>query len=253
MLLYTRVELSITMHTIQHSYQHDDHTCEGYLALPDDTTKRPAVIVVHDWNGRNAFACEQAEAMAQLGYVGFAADAYGHAKLGNSTEEKMALMQPLLNDRALLQARLLAAFNTVSALPQVDSSRIGIIGFCFGGLCALDLARSGAPLTCAISFHGLLHPSGLPSSANIKANILVLHGYDDPMIKPHDVHAFCDEMTEAQAQWQVHIYGQTQHAFMVPTANDSVLGTVYQPHSAQRARRIMVDFLNEQLNQPSSV
>jgi dienelactone hydrolase len=235
------------MQTTTHYYSHDTLPLIGHLAVPDTTTQRPAILVAHDWSGRNAFACEQADALAQLGYVGFALDMYGHAALGGDTSEKMALMQPLMNDRMRLQARLMAAFETVRALPQVDPNRIGIIGFCFGGLCALDLARSGVQLRCAVSFHGLLTPPAHAMPAPIQANILVLHGYDDPMVTPADVLAFSAEMTQKNVDWQLHVYSQTQHAFMVPSANDKNLGTLYQPRSAQRAQRLMVDFLQEQL------
>ncbi len=237
------------MHTAKHFYTHDNLTCEGFLATPDDTLVRPAVLVAHDWSGRNAFACAQAEALAKLGYVGFALDMYGNGTQGETTAEKTALMEPLINDRAKLQARLLAALHTVAALPQVDPHRIAIIGFCFGGLCALDLARCGANITAAVSFHGLLHPPPQTVRSTIKAAILVLHGHDDPMVKPSQVNAFCDEMTQAEADWQVHCYSQTQHAFMVPTANDPTLGTRYQPRTAARAERLMVDFLQEQLSE----
>jgi dienelactone hydrolase len=238
------------MYTTTHFYTHDHLTCEGYLAAPDDKIKRPAVLIAHDWTGRNAFACQQAESLAELGYVGIALDMYGNGTLGENDAEKMALMQPLIHDRALLQARLLAGFNSVSRVPYVDASRIAIIGFCFGGLCALDLARSGAAITSAISFHGLLTPSALTPQAAIKANILVVHGYEDPLVKPHDLLTFCDEMTQANVDWQMHVFSQTQHSFMVPQINLPDLGKAYQPRSAARAHRLLVDFLQEQFQAP---
>ena len=157
--------------------------------------------------------------------------------------QKMALMQPL-NDRRLLRERIHAAFDAVVAMSEVDTSRIAVIGFCFGGLCALDLARSGAELKGVVSFHGLLDK---PKIANelIHPKILVLHGYDDPMVKPEQVNEFCQEMTLAKVDWQVHMYGHTQHAFTNPNAHDTQLGTIYNEKAERRALQAMTNFLQE--------
>ncbi len=240
------------MHTSSHLYYHDAQALHGHLVYdPASTTKRPAVLVIHDWSGRNAFACQKADALADLGYVGFAVDMYGDGCLGETNEEKQALMKPLLEHREVLQARILAAFHAVAALPMVDPHRIAVIGFCFGGLCALDLARSGAPIASAVSFHGLLSKPTSMINKTIHANIFVLHGHEDPMVSPADVQVFCDEMTDAGVDWQVHVYSQTQHAFMNPAAHDTALGTIYQPRSERRAWQAMTHFLTEQFNPPS--
>ncbi len=234
------------MHTKNHVYQHDDQALVGYLA--DDyklDTPRPAVLIVHDWSGRNAFACQKADMLAQLGYIGFAIDMYGDGCLGETTAQKQALMQPLVNDRPFLLARVRAALDAVMALDRVDSRRIAVIGFCFGGLCALDLARSGADIAAAISFHGLLNKPSEPAGHRMKAKVLALHGYDDPMVTPADVNAFCQEMTAAGADWQMHMYGHTQHGFTNPLAHDAQLGTIYNAHAAHRSWQAMTNFLEE--------
>lgn len=227
-------------------YQHGQQKLIGYRAYnPRQTGKRPAVLVVHDWSGRNDFACAKAEWLAELGYLGFAVDMYGEGKTGNTTEEKSALMQPLVSDRALLRDRLLAALTTLGQMPEVDSQRIAVIGFCFGGLCALDLARSGVELAGAVSFHGLLSaPDELPTRP-VKAKILALHGYEDPMVRPEAVEAFCQEMTAAKADWQVHCYGNTYHAFTNPLAHDPKLGLFYNSLAERRAFQAMENFLTE--------
>jgi dienelactone hydrolase len=229
-------------------YQDDNVILEGYLALPEKLApKNPAVLVVHDWSGRNEFAVKKAEKLAELGYIAFAVDMYGKDKRGQTKEEKSALMQPLMADRLLLQKRILAAFTTVKKLANVDTNRIGAIGFCFGGLCALDLARSGAEVKAVVSFHGLLHaPENIPSHS-IKANILALHGYDDPMGTPETVIAFCNEMTLAKANWQLDMYGNTVHAFTNPQANDPDFGTVYNKQADNRSWIAMQEFFKEGL------
>ncbi|TAL66009.1 MAG: hypothetical protein EPN84_00940, partial [Legionella sp.] len=157
----------------------------------------------------------------------------------------MGLMQPLVGDRALLRDRVRSAFDTVTALSEVDSNRIAIIGFCFGGLCALDLARSGAEIKGAVTFHGLLNkPDHLKSKA-IQAKILVLQGYNDPMATPEQVDHFCQEMTEANVDWQVHLYGNVQHAFTNPLAHDANAGLVYNELATKRSWLAMQNFLQE--------
>lgn len=235
------------MHSSNYIYHHGMQELHGFLAYDDSTDKpRPAVIVAHDWTGRNDFACHKAEVLAEMGYLGFALDMYGEGRLGSTDDEKKALMGPLAGDRALLRDRLQAAFDTVVAMPEVDSNRVAIIGFCFGGLCALDLARSGADLQGTVSFHGLLGKPDLKPQL-IKSKILVLHGYDDPMVKPDAVNAFCDEMTQARADWQLHMYGHVQHGFTNPKANDTKLGTLYNKTAAQRSWLAMANFLEEVL------
>lgn len=234
------------MHTSNHIYHHGQEELHGFIAHDAKIdTPRPAVIVMHDWSGRNEFACNKAQVLAELGYVGFAVDMYGKARLGATNEEKMALMQPLTSNRRFLSERVNVALDTVKLLPQVDPNRIAVIGFCFGGLCALDLARSGADLRGVVSFHGLLAKPEHKTAESIKAKILVLHGYDDPMVNPQQVNAFCAEMNAAKADWQVHMYGLVQHAFTNPVAHDLDLGLIYNEQAAKRSWITMTNFLQE--------
>lgn len=227
------------------TYQDGNTPCEGFLAQQDDQ-KRPAVLVVHDWTGRNAFAEKKAELLAQWGYVGLAVDMYGHGQSGSTNEEKTALMAPLMSDRTLIRQRLLAAISALQKIPSVDSDKIAVIGFCFGGLCALELARSEHSILGAVSVHGLLDKDKQLSTTNpIKAKILALHGYDDPMVTPESVQHFAHEMTEHKADWQVHLYGNTVHAFTNPLANDKNFGTVYSPVADKRAFVSIKNFLSE--------
>lgn len=235
------------MHTSNYIYYHGEQELHGFLAYDDAINQpRPAVIVAHDWSGRNEFACNKAKMLAEMGYLGFALDVYGQGRQGVTNDEKSALMQPLANDRELLRDRLQAALDVVSTMSEVDSNRIAIIGFCFGGMCALDLARSGADIKAAVSFHGTLGKPEIKSE-EIKAKILALHGYDDPMVRPEQVNAFCEEMTKAKADWQVHMYGHVQHAFTNPLAHDTQIGLIYNEVAAHRSWQAMDNFLQETL------
>jgi dienelactone hydrolase len=231
------------MHTENLIYHHDKKACQGHLAFDNShEKKRPGVLVFHDWSGQNDFAREKAKTLAEMGYFGFAADLYGEGQTGETTDEKQALMMPLVENRAYLLARIKASFDALLAHPLVDTTKTAAIGFCFGGLCALDLARNTEKLSGAVSFHGLLNRDENTPIHPITAKLLVLHGYDDPMVPPEQVKAFCDEMTSAKADWQLSMYGQTTHAFTNPDANDKALGTQYNPKTASRAFEAMNTF-----------
>lgn len=234
------------MHGSNYLYYHGEQELHGYLAYDDQDDKpRPAVLVVHDWSGRNEFVCQKAELFAKMGYIGFAVDMYGSGRIGETLEEKMALMDPIVKDRRLLRARIQAALDAVVTMAEVDNSKIAVIGFCFGGLCALDLARSGVDVSGVVSIHGLLNKPEELTNHPIKAKVLALHGYDDPMVTPEQVGVFCQEMTTAGVDWQVHMFGHTQHAFTNPTAHNKTLGTIYDAKAARRAMQILTLFLDE--------
>lgn len=219
-------------------YQHNGTTLEAALI-----GKGPAIFIFHAWRGRDDFVLEKAKWLATLGYTGIALDMYGKGVLGHSVEENGKLMEPFVKDRSFLLSRMETAVAELQKHPAVDASRMGAMGFCFGGLCALDLARSGANLQGVVSVHGLLNPPDYPSKP--KAKILALHGHDDPMVPPDQVLAFEKEMSEAGADWQLHVYGNTMHAFTVPTANDPKLGTVYNPDAERDALRTIELFFKD--------
>ncbi len=226
-------------------YKDGSQECIGYLAW-DETyaDPKPCVIVSHAWGGRDSFAEDKAIQMAAMGYVGFALDNYGDGALPESVEDKMALMGPLKNDRKALLKRLKAGLKAAKALPEVDESHIAMMGFCFGGLCTLDIARSGADIKAAISFHGLLDAPDLPKK-KIKAKVLIAHGWDDPMAPPEHVTALGEELTTAKCDWQLLAFGKTSHAFMVPGANDKTNGLMYNPDSERRAWTGALELLHE--------
>jgi dienelactone hydrolase len=227
-------------------YAHDGRTFEGLLAFDGAKSgKRPAILVSHAWAGRGPVEEGYARRLAEIGYVGFALDLYGKGVFGRTTEECQKLMAPLAQNRPHLQARLLNAVDIVRKLPEVDASKIVVMGFCFGGLCALDVARTGADIKGVASFHGLFTPPGNTKGKKIKAKVIAFHGFDDPMVKPDDVKALGKELTDAGADWQIHAYGGVMHAFTNPDANDPSFGTVYNKRAADRSWESMKLFLAE--------
>lgn len=225
------------------NYQATDIELEGYLAYPDEE-QAPLVLIAHTWAGKDDFVHERAEDLAALGYVGFAVDMYGNGKVGSDTEENQSLMAPLLSDRDVLKDRIISALHFGKSLPGVDPNKVAAIGYCLGGLVVLDLARSGEDFQGVVSFHGLLMGSDI-SEKGIQAKILVLHGERDPMVPLDMVDAFQKEMTKADADWQLHSYGGTYHAFTKPDANDPNLGTEYNQSSSERSWKSMQNFFEE--------
>ena len=154
-------------------------------------------------------------------------------------------MQPFLEDRALLQARMGAALETLRQRDEVDAERTAAIGYCFGGLCVLDLARTGSDIRGVVSLHGLFNSPGNTAGVKIRAKVLALHGHEDPMVPVDSVNALEAELTEARADWQIHVYGNAMHAFSNPNAPD--MGTVYNADADRRSWISTVGFLEELL------
>ncbi|NJM10396.1 MAG: dienelactone hydrolase family protein [Bdellovibrionaceae bacterium] len=222
-------------------------TFEGHWALNGDTKSiRPCVLVGHAWSGPSEHFNLVAKALSKNGFIGFAIDVYGKGVRGKVDGDNSHLMNPLMEDRALLRKRLLAAFKVAQEHPLVISDKIAILGHCFGGLCALDLARANPPgLKGAVSIHGLLTGANLDTKPRIDASVLVLHGWEDPMTKPSGVLEFTQEMTVAKADWQLHAYGHAMHAFSFVGADIPELGIRYNEKAHRRSEKSALDFLNE--------
>jgi dienelactone hydrolase len=228
-----------------HEYKDGITVCEGYTAY-EAGAKRPCVLISHAWAGIADQERAKAEEFARLGYVGFAVDNYGKGVRGDPMGDNSALMGPWLNDRAKLRARLLAAVGAAKAHPAVDGSKIAMIGYCFGGLCALDVARSGTgDVRGVVSLHGIFAPPGLGAQGPIKAKVLVLHGWDDPMATPDNVLGLAKELTAAKADWQIHAYGHAMHAFTAEGANAPERGIKYDKSADRRSSAATVGFLKE--------
>ncbi len=236
----------MTIQTTPFTYPEGDTVLRGQLARDaPQAAPRPGVLVVHTWAGCSTFEQRKAVDLARSGYVALAVDMYGDGIVGSSPDENAKLMAPLIQNRALLQRRILSGLDALKSLEWVNPDRTAAIGFCFGGLCVLDLARTGAEFQGAVSFHGLLDRPGNLDVRPIAPKVLVFHGWDDPMAAPSAVLALADELTEARADWQIHAYGKTMHAFTNPAANDPARGTVYDAQADRRSWRAMTEFLGE--------
>ena len=221
-----------------------DEDLEGVLVARRDSARRPGVILFPTVMGVSDLELGFARQLVHLGYTGFVADLFGKAFRGAPRDVMMDELKRLRSDRASLRERLLAILESVRALDPVEAERIVAIGYCFGGQCALDLARSGADIAGVASFHGLLDPPGLPPQP-IRAKVLAFHGWDDPMVPPEALVALGHELTAAGADWQIHCYGNVQHGFTNPGATGAVPGVVYNELAAERSWTALVNFLEE--------
>jgi len=227
-------------------YKQGDTVLEGYLAYDDAIKgKRPGVLVVHEWYGLNDYAKRRAREVAGLGYVAFAADIYGKGVRANTAEEAAKLSGEFLKDPELLRARVNAALSTLAANEMVDSSKLGAIGYCFGGTTVLELARSGADLKGVVSFHGGLAQLEPNKADNIKASVLAMQGADDKWtIK--DAPAFQEEMRKAGVDWEMTYYSGAVHSFTNPASgNDPSKGIAYNKKADERSWVAMEDFFKE--------
>ncbi|HXF90703.1 MAG TPA: dienelactone hydrolase family protein, partial [Candidatus Nitrosotenuis sp.] len=173
---------------------HEEVTLELFYAYPESSTPLPTVIIFHHWAGRDQFCRDKATNFAKMGYVGIALDLYGNGKVGKSVAENSALMEPLVNDRELLKDRILTIMDHLKKDARIDTHKIVAIGYCFGGLCALDAVRNNVGLKGAISVHGLFNPPPYPLPDTYTAKVLALHGYKDPMVTADQVEAFQSEL-----------------------------------------------------------
>lgn len=231
------------MKTEEINYKIDEQNYKAFVAYPE-VSNAPLILIAHTWSGRDQFVEEKAKKLASEGYVAMAIDMYGDGKVGGSTEENQSLMTPLVEDRDNLKKVILGALEEGKKLKEADPGRVAAIGYCFGGLVVLDLARSGADISGVVSFHGLLMGSDI-SETGIKSKVLVLHGERDPMVPLEMVDEFQKEMTDANADWQLHSYGNAYHAFTNPDANDPTLGTQYNKEADNRSWQSMHNFFTE--------
>jgi dienelactone hydrolase len=191
---------SAQIHTDLVEYRHGDTVLEGFIAYEDTEEVRPAVVVVHEWMGLNGYAQKRAVQLAEMGYVAFAIDIYGKGIRPKTREEAAAQAGIYKNDRALTRARAQEGLKVLQAHPLVNAERIAAIGYCFGGMVVLEMARASADLAGVVSFHGPLDTPDPLDANNIKGKVLVCHGANDPYVPEKDVAAFQKEMRDAHTR-----------------------------------------------------
>jgi dienelactone hydrolase len=231
----------------QVEYKDGDTVLEGYLSYDDATQDlRPAVLVCPEWWGLDDYPKHRADQLAKMGYVAFVADIYGRGVSTEDPAQAGAWSAPLMADRKAMRNRVFAGWNTLLGQKYVDKTRVAAIGYCFGGTCALELARAGAPLVGVVAFHGNLSRTADEGPDNISCKILVLHGGADPLVGPKVLAAFEAEMIDVKANYEINIYGGALHAFTNPAADSHhIPGIGYNEQADKRSWAAMKDFFEE--------
>lgn len=233
-------------------YKCDTTVCKGYLVYNEIAKEsHPGILLIHPWRGLDDFVKEKAEAYARLGYIVLAVDLYGAGKVAKSDEEAGNLMMPLFLNRQLLRERIVAGYEAFINHHLVSKKQVGAVGFCFGGLAAIELLRSGNKVAC-VSVHGLLGETlgenkaeKFPNAESLKGSFLALSGHNDPLVSQEDISNLEKELTETKVDWQIHIYGGVMHAFTNPQAKDPSKGMAFNQIASDRAWKSIRNFFEE--------
>jgi dienelactone hydrolase len=229
------------------SYEADGLSMKGQLFRPAGASgARPGVLVFPEAFGLGEHALSKAERIAGLGYVALACDLHGEALHVAEFEKMMPLLGPVASSSVKTRARAKGALAALITQPGVDASKIAAIGYCFGGTGVLELARSGADVKGVVTFHGGLATPTPEDAKNIKCPVLVLHGADDPFVKPAEVTAFKEEMEKAHVKYEFVAYPGAVHSFTRPDAgNDNSKGAAYNEAADKQSWAAMQKFFNE--------
>jgi dienelactone hydrolase len=227
-------------------YSHEGVELIGILERPERPNGR-ALVIFHEANGLGNNVRRRARMLAELGYIAFAADLYGGGRTFGA-EGATREMNRLRSDPLRFRARVRSGFDQLLSLDGVDAAKVAALGYCFGGTAALELARSGAPVAAAISFHGLLRPVLAAEPGAIRARILACTGAMDPLVPLPDVVAFQEEMAALGADWQLVAYGRALHSL----TNRNVAGMGdprmdYDPSADRQSWAAALLFLDEVL------
>jgi dienelactone hydrolase len=226
-------------------HEFEGESLESVFVGRRDGEARPTVILIPTVMGVSDLEIGFGKQLVELGYNALVADLFGKQFHGAPRDVCFGEMKRLREDRAGLRRRLQHVLEVARKTDGVSEKQIVVAGYCFGGQCALDLARSGADIAAAVSFHGLFDPPGLPKE-KIKAKVVCFHGWDDPMVPPEAVVALGNELTEAGSDWQIHAYGHVGHGFTNPHASElKIDGVAYNALAAERSWTSFINLLEE--------
>lgn len=199
------------METREIAYSVGGKTMTGYLADGSKGKPAPGILVCHQGGGMKDHEKDRARMLADLGYVAFAPDVYGEVPA--SREATMALLNSLVDNPQEWDTRILAGLAQLTALPNVDASRLGAIGFCFGGMTVIEAVRATTELKCVVAFHPGL--TRLPESdpRPVSGKVMVCAGQLDPLIPDDARNRFLRLMKEAGADLQYLNYSEAGHSF----------------------------------------
>lgn len=226
----------------------------SYIALPESATNEnsvPGILVAPEWWGVVEHPREVTERLAKAGFAAVAMDVYGEGKLTTDAAQANEWMTQMLNDQDKLMDRCRAILDDFADQLPVDGNRLGVVGYCFGGKIALDMAREGMPVKAVATFHGNFSPKQPAEKDTFNAKVLVAHGRDDSMVSMDDVESFKAEMDNAGVSYTVDVYDNAKHGFTNPNADkraeENGVDLGYNEKAATESWDKMIDFMNKNL------
>ncbi|MBV9953184.1 MAG: dienelactone hydrolase family protein [Acidimicrobiia bacterium] len=228
-------------------YEVDGIAMVGHLAIDDATAAaRPTVLVCHEGNGMSTHVRETTEALAQLGYAAFALDYIGGGRQAND-EATWAQLSRMMEDPTVARGRAEAGLRILLDQPGADPSRVAVLGYCFGAVMGLEMARGGFDVRAVVGFHPGLLQSRPDDSRTITASILMCIGTEDPYMTRDQRHALEQELLDAEVEdWRIEVYGGIGHGFTNPDSGALGLpGVEYHQPSAERSWRSALALLAE--------
>jgi dienelactone hydrolase len=203
-------------------YESGGVVLKGSIAYDDALSgRRPAVLVVHEWWGLNDFARNSARRLADAGYVALALDMYGDGRQAHHPKDAAKFLTEIRTNLPLMKARFDAARDLIRTQANVDATRLGAIGYCFGGAVVLEMARVGEDLRGVVSLHGELDTTTPAKPGVVKAEVLVLTGGADPIVPKGQVEALDYELRSAGVRYKIVTYPGVKHSFTVPEATEA--------------------------------
>ncbi|GAB4436512.1 MAG: dienelactone hydrolase family protein [Turneriella sp.] len=232
-------------------YQQDGKGYEGFLALPKKSDRQlPAVLLIHDWTGLDEYEQMRARMLAENGYVAFAMDMYGKGIRAANHKEAGELSGTYGKDRKLLRSRIATALQVLKARPEVDPSRIAVIGYCFGGMAAIEAALMSAEIRGVVTFHAVLSfPTLTAEAKNVKVPVLIHHGSADKFVPEKDIRALKTTFDKAGVKYEFVVHQGATHGFTLKSnvGHEEHFGMKYDARADLASWASMLTFLMQNL------
>lgn len=199
--------------------EHRGAVLTGQAALPRGKGPFPAVMVMHNALGLGPHVRDVTRRLAALGYAGIATDMYGIDAPAGDPVVNGAAYEAIMKDPALLRERVCAWYDRVAGMVEVVPDRVAAIGFCFGGTCVLELARSGLPARAVVSYHGILTSAKPMRPGAFAGEVAAFCGAQDPYAPLDHIDGLRVEMESAGAKYTITTFGYAAHGFTDPAAD----------------------------------
>lgn len=236
----------LVIHDVE--YFHKQERLLGYFCAPGTNQGQtlPGILLVHGAAGINQQMMDCSQRLAALGYAVLALDLWGERRQLRGPEQIGAMLGRFASDRTLWMQRFSAGHQALLAQASVDSTRLGAIGYCFGGTTVLEAIRYGIPLQGVVSLHGGLDLVGDDwSAASRAAQALICTGADDVMAKADDLQRVQQSLSAADIRWQTELFSHTRHAFTELDHPHTPPFAAYNARADRRSWQTMQAFFTE--------